>query len=161
MIRQHQFQKVELVKFTHPDKSNEEHERLTRDAEMVLERLGLPYRRMLLCTGDMGFSSAKTYDLEVWLPGQNLYREISSCSNFETFQARRANIRFRPAKSKKSEFVHTLNGSGLAVGRTYLAVLENYQQADGTVRIPDALVSYMNGETMIVPQTHTGSTKAR
>ena len=161
MIRQHQFQKVELVKFTHPDKSNEEHERLTRDAEMVLERLGLPYRRMLLCTGDMGFSSSKTYDLEVWLPGQNLYREISSCSNFETFQARRANIRFRPAKSKKSEYVHTLNGSGLAVGRTYLAVLENYQQADGTVRIPDALVPYMNGETMIVPQTHTGSTKAR
>jgi seryl-tRNA synthetase len=161
MIRQHQFQKVELVKFTHPDKSNEEHERLTRDAEMVLERLGLPYRRMLLCTGDMGFSSSKTYDLEVWLPGQNLYREISSCSNFETFQARRANIRFRPAKSKKTEFVHTLNGSGLAVGRTYLAVLENYQQADGTVRIPDALVPYMNGETMIVPQTHTGSTKAR
>jgi len=161
MIRQHQFQKVELVKFTHPDKSNEEHERLTRDAEMVLERLGLPYRRMLLCTGDMGFASAKTYDLEVWLPGQNLYREISSCSNFEAFQARRANIRFKPAKAKKSEFVHTLNGSGLAVGRTYLAVLENYQQADGTVRIPDALVPYMNGETVIVPQTHTGSGKAR
>jgi len=154
MIRQHQFQKVELVKFTHPEKSNEEHERLTRDAEMVLERLGLPYRRMLLCTGDMGFSSAKTYDLEVWLPGQQLYREISSCSNFEAFQARRANIRFKPSgatqgKAKKSEFVHTLNGSGLAVGRTYLAVLENYQQADGTVRIPDALVPYMNGETVI------------
>jgi seryl-tRNA synthetase len=161
MIRQHQFQKVELVKFSHPEQSNEEHERLTRDAEMVLERLGLPYRRMLLCTGDMGFSSAKTYDLEVWLPGQKLYREISSCSNFEAFQSRRANIRFRPAKSKKSEFVHTLNGSGLAVGRTYLAVLENYQQADGTVRIPDALVPYMNGETVIVPQTHTGSGKAR
>jgi seryl-tRNA synthetase len=166
MIRQHQFQKVELVKFAHPDRSHEEHERLTRDAEAVLERLGLPYRRMLLCTGDMGFSSAKTYDLEVWLPGQNLYREISSCSNFEAFQARRANIRFKPAgsaqgKAKKSEFVHTLNGSGLAVGRTYLAVLENYQQADGTVRIPDALVPYMNGETVIVPQTHTGSTKAR
>src|SRR5664280_3840286 len=134
MIRQHQFQKVELVKFTHPEKSNEEHERLTRDAERVLELLGLPYRRMLLCTGDMGFASARTYDLEVWLPGQNLYREISSCSNFEAFQARRANIRFKPSgsaqgKSKKSEFVHTLNGSGLAVGRTYLAVLENYQQA--------------------------------
>jgi len=149
MIRQHQFQKVELVKFTHPDKSNEEHERLTRDAERVLETLGLPYRRVLLCTGDMGFASAKTYDLEVWLPGQNLYREISSCSNFEAFQARRANIRFRPAGAKKSEFVHTLNGSGLAVGRTYLAILENYQQADRTVRIPDALLPYMNGESVI------------
>jgi seryl-tRNA synthetase len=149
MIRQHQFQKVELVKFTHPDKSNEEHERLTRDAERVLEALGLPYRRMLLCTGDMGFSSSKTYDLEVWLPGQQLYREISSCSNFESFQARRANIRFRPAGQKKSEFVHTLNGSGLAVGRTYLAILENYQQPDGTVRIPEALIPYMNNETLI------------
>jgi seryl-tRNA synthetase len=156
MIRQHQFQKVELVKFTRPENSNDEHERLTRDAETVLEKLGLPYRRMLLCTGDMGFASAKTYDLEVWLPGQNLYREISSCSNFEAFQARRANIRFKPAGAKKSEFVHTLNGSGLAVGRTYLAVLENYQQADGTVRIPDALVPYMNGETVIAPQKHTG-----
>jgi seryl-tRNA synthetase len=156
MIRQHQFQKVELVKFTHPEKSNEEHERLTRDAETVLEKLGLPYRRMLLCTGDMGFASAKTYDLEVWLPGQNLYREISSCSNFEAFQARRANIRFKPAGAKKSEFVHTLNGSGLAVGRTYLAVLENYQQADGTVRIPEALVPYMNGETVITPHKHAG-----
>ncbi|MDR3745260.1 MAG: serine--tRNA ligase [Acidobacteriaceae bacterium] len=166
MIRQHQFQKVELVKFVHPDRSNEEHEQLTRDAEAVLERLGLPYRRMLLCTGDMGFSSAKTYDLEVWLPGQKLYREISSCSNFEAFQARRANIRFKPAgsaqgKAKKPEFLHTLNGSGLAVGRTYLAVLENFQQADGTVRIPDALVPYMNGETVITPQNHTGSGKAR
>ena len=149
MIRQHQFQKVELVKFTHPDKSNDEHERLTRDAERVLEVLGLPYRRMLLCTADMGFSSAKTYDLEVWLPGQNLYREISSCSNFEAFQARRANIRFRPAGAKKSEFLHTLNGSGLAVGRTYLAILENYQQADGSVRIPEALIPYMNNETLI------------
>jgi seryl-tRNA synthetase len=169
MIRQHQFQKVELVKFCRPDDSNAEHERLTRDAEAVLERLGLPYRRMLLCTGDMGFASAKTYDLEVWLPGQNLYREISSCSNFEAFQARRANIRFRPSgaaqgKAKKSEFVHTLNGSGLAVGRTYLAVLENYQQADGTVRIPEALLPYMNDpsksraewETTIAPQRHTG-----
>jgi seryl-tRNA synthetase len=149
MIRQHQFQKVELVKFTKPEDSNAEHERLTRDAERVLEILGLPYRRMLLCTADMGFSSAKTYDLEVWLPGQNLYREISSCSNFEAFQARRANIRFRPAGQKKSEFVHTLNGSGLAVGRTYLAILENYQQPDGTVRIPDALVPYMNNATTI------------
>ncbi len=149
MIRQHQFQKVELVKFTTPDRSNEEHERLTRDAERVLEALGLPYRRVLLCTADMGFASAKTYDLEVWLPGQNLYREISSCSNFEAFQARRANIRYRPTGAKKTEFLHTLNGSGLAVGRTYLAILENYQQADGTIRVPDALVPYMNGETVI------------
>jgi len=149
MIRQHQFQKVELVKFTTPDRSNEEHERLTRDAERVLELLGLPYRRMLLCTGDMGFASSKTYDLEVWLPGQSLYREISSCSNFEAFQARRANIRFKPAGSKKSEFVHTLNGSGLAVGRTYLAILENYQQPDGSVRVPEALLPYMNNETHI------------
>jgi len=149
MIRQHQFQKVELVKFTTPEKSNEEHESLTRHAEAVLEKLGLPYRRVLLCTGDMGFASAKTYDLEVWLPGQSLYREISSCSNFEAFQARRANIRYRPAGAKKSEFLHTLNGSGLAVGRTYLAILENYQQADGTIRIPDALVPYMNGERII------------
>ena len=149
MIRQHQFQKVELVKFARPEESNAEHERLTRHAETVLERLGLPYRRMLLCTGDMGFTSSKTYDLEVWLPGQNLYREISSCSNFEAFQARRANIRYKPAGAKKSEFLHTLNGSGLAVGRTYLAVLENYQQADGTVRIPEALVPYMDGETVI------------
>jgi len=172
MIRQHQFQKVELVKFCKPEDSNAEHERLTRDAEAVLERLGLPYRRMLLSTGDMGFSSAKTYDLEVWLPGQNLYREISSCSNFEAFQARRANIRFKPSgsaqgKSKKSEFVHTLNGSGLAVGRTYLAVLENYQQADGTVRIPEALLPYMNDpskpraewETVIAPRRQTGGAR--
>jgi seryl-tRNA synthetase len=149
MIRQHQFQKVELVKFTTPEKSNEEHEALTRHAEIVLERLGLPYRRMLLCTGDMGFASSKTYDLEVWLPGQGLYREISSCSNFEAFQARRANIRYRPAGAKKSEFLHTLNGSGLAIGRTYLAILENYQQADGTISVPDALVPYMNGDTII------------
>lgn len=149
MIRQHQFQKVELVKFTTPEKSNDEHEALTRHAETVLEKLGLPYRRVLLCTGDMGFASAKTYDLEVWLPGQNLYREISSCSNFEAFQARRANIRYRPSGAKKSEFLHTLNGSGLAVGRTYLAILENYQQADGTIRIPEALVPYMNGERII------------
>ena len=169
MIRQHQFQKVELVKFCRPADSNAEHERLTRDAERVLELLGLPYRRVLLCTGDMGFASARTYDLEVWLPGQGLYREISSCSNFEAFQARRANIRFRPSgsaqgKTRKSEFVHTLNGSGLAVGRTYLAVLENYQQADGTVRIPEALLPYMNDpskpraewETLIAPQRHTG-----
>jgi seryl-tRNA synthetase len=160
MIRQHQFQKVELVKFCKPEDSNAEHEALTRHAETVLERLELPYRRMLLCTGDMGFSSAKTYDLEVWLPGQELYREISSCSNFEAFQARRANIRYKPSGAKKSEFVHTLNGSGLAVGRTYLAVLENYQQADGTVRIPEVLVPYMNGETVIGRQEHTGTTRA-
>jgi len=153
MIRQHQFQKVELVKFARPEDSNAEHEALTRHAETVLEKLGLPYRRMLLCTGDMGFASAKTYDLEVWLPGQNLYREISSCSNFEAFQARRANIRYRPAGAKKSEFLHTLNGSGLAVGRTYLAILENYQQADGTIRVPDVLVPYMNGEATIGKQS--------
>lgn len=153
MIRQHQFQKVELVKFAKPEDSEAEHERLTSDAEAVLEALGLPYRRMLLCTGDMGFSSAKTYDLEVWLPGQQTYREISSCSNFESFQARRANIRYKPAGAKKSEFVHTLNGSGLAVGRTYLAVLENYQQADGSVRVPEALQPYMGGETVITKQT--------
>jgi seryl-tRNA synthetase len=152
MIRQHQFQKVELVKFTRPEDSYAEHEKLTSDAEAVLEKLGLPYRRMLLCTADMGFGSAKTYDLEVWLPGQGLYREISSCSNFESFQARRANIRYRPAGAKKSELVHTLNGSGLAVGRTYLAILENYQQGDGSIKIPEALQPYMGDETMITKQ---------
>ena len=152
MIRQHQFQKVELVKFCKPEDSYDEHEKLTRHAETVLEKLELPYRRMLLCTGDMGFSSAKTYDLEVWVPGQQTYREISSCSNFESFQARRANIRYKAAGEKKSEFVHTLNGSGLAVGRTYLAILENYQQADGSVRVPEVLVSYMGGETVITKQ---------
>ena len=156
MIRQHQFQKVELVKFTRPEDSYAEHERLTRDAERVLEVLELPYRRMLLCTGDMGFASAKTYDLEVWLPGQQTYREISSCSNFESFQARRANIKYKPAGSNKAEFVHTLNGSALAVGRTYLAILENYQQADGSVRIPSALQPYMNGQTVITPQRVRG-----
>ncbi len=153
LIRQHQFQKVELVKFTRPQDSEAEHESLTQNAEAILEALGLPYRRMLLCTGDMGFASAKTYDLEVWLPGQGLYREISSCSNFEAFQARRANIRFRAPGSKKPEFVHTINGSGLAIGRTYLAILENYQQADGTVRIPDALIPYMDNQTVIGKQT--------
>ncbi len=153
MIRQHQFQKVELVKFTRPEDSTDQHEQLTCDAEAVLERLGLPYRRMLLCTADMGFSSSKTYDLEVWLPGQQTYREISSCSNFEAFQARRANIRYKPEGAKKSEFVHTLNGSGLAVGRTYLAILENYQQADGSIRVPDALIPYMGGETVITKQS--------
>ncbi len=159
MIRQHQFQKVELVKFARPEDSNAEHERLTRHAETVLERLGLPYRRMLLCTGDMGFASSKTYDLEVWLPGQGLYREISSCSNFEAFQARRANIRYKPAGAKKTEFLHTINGSGLAVGRTYVAVLENYQKADGTVRVPEALVPYMDGETVI--RKHAGRMAGR
>jgi seryl-tRNA synthetase len=157
IIRQHQFQKVELVKFVRPEESDAEHEKLTRDAEEILELLGLPYRRMLLCTGDTGFSAAKTYDLEVWLPGQGLYREISSCSNFEAFQARRANIRFKPAPKEpgakpKNEFVHTLNGSGLAVGRTWLAILENYQQADGSVLIPEALKPYMGGLKRITPQ---------
>jgi seryl-tRNA synthetase len=155
IIRQHQFQKVELVKFTRPEESDAQHERLTRDAEEILEALGLPYRRVLLCTGDTGFSSAKTYDLEVWLPGQNLYREISSCSNFDAFQARRANIRYRPSaapggKPAKPEFVHTINGSGLAVGRTWLAILENYQQADGSVLIPESLRPYMGGMDRIV-----------
>ncbi len=148
IIRQHQFQKVELVKFTRPEDSDAEHEKLTRDAEEILEALGLPYRRVLLCTGDTGFSSAKTFDLEVWLPGQQLYREISSCSNFEGFQARRANIRFRTSGAGpkgKVEYLHTLNGSGLAVGRTWLAILENYQQADGSVLIPEALRPYMGG----------------
>ena len=156
IIRQHQFQKVEMVKFTRPEDSDAEHERLTRDAEEILEILGLPYRRMLLCSGDTGFSSAKTYDLEVWLPGQQLYREISSCSNFEAFQARRANIRYRPASQTgkgKPEFVHTINGSGLAVGRTWLAIVENYQQADGTVLIPDALRPYMGGLERIVRES--------
>ena len=147
IIRQHQFQKVELVKFVRPEDSDAEHERLTRDAEEILEALALPYRRVLLCAGDTGFSSAKTFDLEVWLPGQQLYREISSCSNFEAFQGRRANIRYRPATQGKSkpEFVHTINGSGLAVGRTWLAILEKYQQADGSVLIPEALKPYMGG----------------
>jgi seryl-tRNA synthetase len=151
IIRQHQFQKVELVKFARPEDSAAEHEALTRSAETVLERLELPYRRMLLCTGDMGFGSAKTYDLEVWLPGQQLYREISSCSNYDAFQARRAGIRYRPKGQSKSAFVHTLNGSGLAVGRTWLAILENYQQADGSVRVPDALIPYM-GTDVIEPR---------
>src|SRR5246500_5044300 len=146
IIRQHQFQKVELVKFARPEESDTEHEKLTRDAEEILEALKLHYRRVLLCTGDTGFSSAKTFDLEVWLPGQQLYREISSCSNFDSFQARRANIRVKPPGGKaKSEFVHTLNGSGLAVGRTWLAALENYQQADGSVVVPEALRPYMGG----------------
>jgi seryl-tRNA synthetase len=149
IIRQHQFQKVELVKFARPDQSHEEHERLTSNAEAILQRLGLPYRKMLLCAGDTGAASSKTYDLEVWLPGQGLYREISSCSNFEAYQARRANIRYKPQGKNKSELVHTLNGSGLAIGRTWLAILENYQQADGSVRIPGALLPYMGGLEVI------------
>ena len=143
IVRQHQFQKVELVKFAHPETSYDELEKLTHNAETVLQKLGLHYRVMTLCAGDMSANSAKTYDLEVWLPGQNLFREISSCSNFESFQARRANIRYRPEGKNKTELVHTLNGSALAVGRTWVAIIENYQQADGSVRIPEALQSYM------------------
>ena len=146
IIRQHQFQKVELVKFAHPETSYDEHEKLTHNAEEVLQKLGLHYRVMALCTGDMSASSAKTYDLEVWLPGQQLYREISSCSNFEAYQARRANIRFRPEGKNKTEFVHTLNGSGLAVGRTWVAIVENYQQADGSIVIPEVLRPYIGAE---------------
>lgn len=162
IIRQHQFQKVELVKFTRPEDSEAEHEKLTRDAETILERLKLPYRRVSLCTADLGFSAAKTYDLEVWLPGQGLYREISSCSNFESFQARRANIRYRAPGKNKTEFVHTLNGSGLAIGRTWLAILENYQQADGSIRVPEALVPYMGGDMLIEKRSakkETGKTR--
>jgi seryl-tRNA synthetase len=147
IIRQHQFQKVELVKFTRPDQSDDEHEKLTADAEDILQRLGLPYRTIVLCTGDTGFSSAKTYDIEVWLPGLNSYKEISSCSNFEAFQARRAAIKAKPAKGK-AEFVHTLNGSGLAVGRTWLAIVENYQQKDGSVVVPEALRPYVGEEVI-------------
>jgi len=146
IIRQHQFQKVELVKFTRPEQSYEEHEKLTHDAEEVLQKLGLHYRVVTLCTGDMGPSSAKTYDIEVWLPGQQLFREISSCSNYEAYQARRANIRYRPEGKNKTEFVHTLNGSGLAVGRTWVAIVENYQQADGSVVIPETLRPYIGAE---------------
>jgi seryl-tRNA synthetase len=148
LIRQHQFNKVELVKFTKPENSYEELEKLTNDAEDILQKLGLPYRVIVLCTGDMGFSSAKTYDIEVWLPGQQRYREISSCSNFEDFQARRANIRFKREGKKGTEFVHTLNGSGLAIGRTLVAILENYQQKDGTVIVPEALRPYMGVEVI-------------
>jgi seryl-tRNA synthetase len=152
LIRQHQFDKVELVKFAHPDRSYEELEALTRDAEQVLVRLGLPYRTIMLCTGDMGFASATTYDIEVWLPSQNTYREISSCSNTEAFQARRANIKFRPDGKGKVEFVHTLNGSGLAVGRTLIAIMENYQQKDGSIVIPEALRPWMGGQELIAPR---------
>ncbi|MBR2979633.1 MAG: serine--tRNA ligase [Myxococcaceae bacterium] len=143
LIRQHQFQKVELVKFTRPEDSEAEHEALTRDAEEILQRLGLHYRVVALCAGDLGFSAAKCHDLEVWLPGQATYREISSCSNFEDFQARRASIRFRQTPKEKPRFVHTINGSGLAVGRTVVAILENYQRADGSIAIPEALRPYM------------------
>lgn len=145
LIRQHQFNKVELVKFTTPETSYDELEKLTADAEEVLQRLGIPYRVVILCTGDLGFSAAKTYDLEAWLPGQAAYKEISSCSNFEGFQARRANIRYRPKGKKGTEFVHTLNGSGLAIGRTLVAILENYQNEEGSVTIPEALRPYMGG----------------
>jgi len=149
LMRQHQFNKVEMVKFSHPETSYDELESLLMDAEEILQKLGLPYRVVTLCSADIGFSSAKTYDIEVWVPGQNNYREISSCSNFEDFQARRANIRFRRERKQKSEFVHTLNGSGLAVGRTLLAILENYQQHDGTVKIPEVLIPYMGGVKVI------------
>jgi seryl-tRNA synthetase len=148
LIRQHQFDKVELVKFTTPEQSHDELEKLTRDAESILEKLGLAYRRVLLCTGDMGFASAKTFDIEVWLPSQNTYREISSCSNCEAFQARRAQIKFRPDGAGKPQFAHTLNGSGLAVGRTLIAILENYQQKDGCVVIPEALRPYMGTDVI-------------
>jgi seryl-tRNA synthetase len=152
LIRQHQFDKVELMVFSTPHDSYDEHERLTASAEEVLKRLDLPYRTMLLCTGDTGFASAKTYDIEVWLPGQSAYREISSCSNTEAFQARRANIRFKAPGATRTEHVHTLNGSGLAVGRTLIAILENYQQADGSVVIPEALRPFMNGQAEIRPR---------
>ncbi len=151
LIRQHQFNKVELVKFSRPEDSYEELERLTKDAEDILKRLGLPYRVVSLCTGDLGFSAAKTYDLEVWLPGQNLYREISSCSNFGDFQARRAGIRFKRKGASGTELVHTLNGSGLAVGRTLVAILEKYQQKDGSLIIPEVLRPYMGGMDSITP----------
>jgi seryl-tRNA synthetase len=148
LIRQHQFDKVELVKFTTPEQSHDELEKLTRDAETVLEKLGLAYRRVLLCTGDMGFASAKTFDIEVWLPSQKTYREISSCSNCEAFQARRAQIKFRPDGGGKPQFAHTLNGSGLAVGRTLIAILENFQQRDGSVIVPDVLRPYVGSEVI-------------
>ena len=151
MLRQHQFYKVELVSIVHPDASNGEHERMTAAAEEVLKRLKLPYRTIVLCTGDMGFASRKTYDIEVWLPGQNAYREISSCSNCGDFQARRMNARFRKAGEKGTQFLHTLNGSGVAVGRCLIAVMENYQQKDGTIRVPEALKPYMGGVEVVKP----------
>jgi seryl-tRNA synthetase len=151
ILRQHQFQKVELFKFAHPDKSYEEHEALVRNAETILQKLGLHYRTMLLCSGDMGFASAKTYDLEVWLPSGSEFREISSCSNCQAFQARRSGIRFKPKAGGKSEFVHTLNGSGLAVGRTWIAVVENFQQADGSIVVPEVLRPYMGIDRIPAP----------
>jgi seryl-tRNA synthetase len=157
-IRQHQFEKCELVSIVRPENSEAEHQRMVRAAETILERLNLPYRKLLLCTGDMGFGARKTYDLEVWLPGQGAYREISSCSNTGDFQARRMNTRYRVAKEtggeqKTTQFVHTLNGSGLAVGRTLVAVIENYQNADGSASVPDALLPYMGGVTRLEPVT--------
>jgi seryl-tRNA synthetase len=151
LIRQHQFNKVELVKFTTPETSYAELEKLTANAEEVLKRLNIHFRTVSLCTGDLGFASAKTYDIEAWIPGQDAYREISSCSNYEAFQARRASIRFRRGESGKVDFVHTINGSGLAVGRTLVAILENYQQADGSVIIPEALRPYTKGIDRITP----------
>ena len=152
MIRQHQFSKVELVSITTPEQSAEEHERMTKSAEEVLKRLELPFRTVVLSTGDMGFAANKTYDIEVWLPGQGTYREISSCSNTGDFQARRMNARYKPKGAKDTRFVHTLNGSGVAVGRALIAVLENYQEADGSIRIPEALKPYMGGLTKIAPE---------
>ncbi len=157
MLRQHQFDKVEMVSITHPDESEAEHERMTKCAETVLDRLGLHYRTVVLSTGDMGFSANKTYDIEVWLPGQGTYREISSCSNCGDFQARRMNARFRPAGEKGTRFVHTLNGSGIAVGRALIAVMENYQQADGSIVVPEALRPYMGGIEVIGAPDGAGS----
>jgi seryl-tRNA synthetase len=157
MLRQHQFYKVEMVSIVHPDMSEDEHQKMTRAAEIILERLELPYRRMLLCAGDTGFSAAKTYDLEVWLPGQGMFREISSCSNTRAFQARRMNARYRDAESKTVAFVHTLNGSGVAVGRALIAVLENYQDEDGSVSVPYALRPYMGGVTKIAHKGTEGT----
>ena len=154
MLRQHQFEKVEMVSITHPDHSDAELERMTKCAEGILERLGLPYRTVVLCTGDMGFGAQRTHDIEVWLPGQNTYREISSCSTTGAFQARRMNARFRPEGGGKPEFVHTLNGSGLAVGRCLIAVLENGQEADGSVKLPEVLAPYLGGK---LPLTSEGT----
>lgn len=152
-IRQHQFNKVELVKFTTPESSEQEHEKLTRDAEMILEALKLPYRKVILCAGDLGFCAKKCYDLEVWFPAQDKYREISSCSNFAEFQARRAGIKYKPTEGGKSRFIHTINGSGLAIGRAMAAILENYQNPDGTVNVPEVLVPYLNGLEVIKPKS--------
>jgi len=152
IFRQHQFNKVELVKFTRPEESDAELESLVAHAEEILKRLKLPYRVVIHSTGDMSFAASKSYDIEVWLPGQNAYREISSCSNFDDFQARRANIRYRPSAGEKVRFVHTLNGSGLAIGRTWIAIIENYQQKDGSVAIPEALRPYFDGQSVIRPE---------